>query len=1263
MISHLLCKRYALALAFSILGVFLFLAAGCQSGNTVSPGEVIRIQSGRLTDIGGSTVLYSRKFNFYIENLPEGWSVTREANDSSDVLDMEFSSSLQNLRAALQILPMSSEMDWQAQFTETRTLVEEASGSIIDSSANGPGNLVWKGYQSRANGKLRLHYSLYRHGVAYDLELWQTTASTDSDTALAISQADALIGSFNLINPTSFVYSGQRTEGILHDSPIYGYRIVGNADDGVIEAGLHQTMRETSRLVDFSMFSSEGFFFAVVPLWMDDLSPTPDALAASMGALFGASNADFVHRGRNGAFPSGLLYRELQREIPMGSEGKIGMQVLRVTQFDSHAYLLVAIIPPGYPTGIVERIRSLMNGFETRSVHSAFSEGPSQSTQERKESAVVFNNLGLYYIAQGELARAEPFIAHAWELEGETTTLLQNYADCLIGQEKFSAAEELLLMERHLLSNPELQSRLAFAQYRLGKNEEALASYSKAVSDGLMEEGPLVSYGYLLIEQGETDRARRLLTPIAKYLSSDHLKIVIAKSYAADGNHSITERELLSLRKNMAQTPEIAWQLFQLYLEQSRPEAILPLVEDLRDEINSPYLDFYAGIASYQLQDFKAATAYFNKAAEANLNDPEMRRWIELSDAAIGRNSATLFAKNPIDAVPSPLAIEKVIEKSPPDDYLTQFGAWHSYTGDAIFYEPGKPLRHTYYYHSHAHTAAGVSILNEIHIPFTPLYDDVYVNTLRVYGPDGQLVTDGDVSGAYLMDDTTTDLITLSKLLVIPIRGLEPGGSFELVVTIQSINTPREMPFKHVELNGSLPRMLSFVRFEGATDSILFADSEGVDEGKLHRVITPTSVEWTISDPLVYQYGRFLPDDYTVYPAVWIGARSTDWESLGKDYLTRVAEFLDPDPQAARVAEELTADLTDPQDIIDALMRHVQDTYAYRGVLFGVRAQIPNSVASILNSKSGDCKDLSVLMYQLLRARGIEAHLVLVNTRGWLFDQMPTLDQFDHMIIHVPSLLPQPFLDPTDRQLPIGLVSPHLSGLRALVLKEDEPFIAEIPALGPEEHSIAIMRDLRLSANGSVQVKETVTFSGYAGAALRYFLRNANPKDYYLAIRHTLNGRRPDLSFQNLIISNLNQRDLPLQLTYEYPLPRFYLSTSEHSRMAMVPPSWETLAIAVETEDIPRQVPYQIHSPVSVRVTNRYDLPNGWEIQAPQRIQPDSRFLDFSVNWELEDNRQVEKIIMNVRPTTIPAKDGAAFLQSLMDAERAFQPILTIDTN
>lgn len=1260
MITHLNRRQLAVSLCFGIFTALLLIAAGCHSSSPVPPGDAIRIQSGKLTDVGGTTVLYSRKFNFYIESLPSGWNVSRQANEAGDVLDMELAAEAHYLRAALQILPMDSETEWHSQFDETRSLLQEAGGSVVDVTAYGPGNLVWKGYRSRANGLLRFHYSLYRHGVTYDLEVWQTASGSDSDDSIASSQAEALVSVFNLINPTAFVYSSKRADGVIHDSPIYGYRIVGKAEEGALETGLLQTIRESSQLIDYTTLSNEGFFFAVAPLWLGDLHPTPEALTTAMGALFGASANDVQQRGRNGFFPSGLPYREVTRDVEMGAKGAKGMHVLRVTQSENYGYLLIAFVPPGYPQNIVARVRAFMDGFEIRPVHEAFRNGPQYGVQERAEAAVIFNNLSLFYISRGDLARGEPFIARAWELEGSSATLLNNYVDCLMGQGKFKEAEALLSKAGKLLNTPEVRSRLAFAQQKLGRPKEALENYSQAVTDGLLDEGTLVAYGYLLIEQGQAERARRLLTPLAKYLSSDHLKIVIAKSYTADGDPDRTERELKLLRKNMPQTPDIAWQLFQHYLDNSRPEEILALAEDLRDEISSPYLDYYSGVASYLLQDFEAAAAYFNKAAEANLNEPEMKRWVGLSDAAIGRNSAMLFSKTPIEAVAAPEAIKDVVNQTPPAHYLSQFGAWHSYTGESIYFEPGKPVRHTYYYNSHAHSAAGVSTLDEIHIPFVPLFDEACVNTLKVYAPDGSLINDGDVTGAYLMDDNSTGLITLRKILVIPIRGLQPGGRFELTVTTQSVGAPPEMPFKHIEMHGSLPRLLSFTRFEGATDKILFADSEGVNKGKLRRTVTSNAVEWLLADPVETQYGRFLPAMHDIYPAVWIGARTSDWAALGKDYLKRLKDFLEPDPLAAKTAQEITEGLTDPFDIISALTRYIQDNYAYRGVLFGVRAQIPNSVPFILNSKSGDCKDLSILLRQLLLARGIEANITLVNTREWLFDQMPTLDQFDHMILHIPALGEQPFLDPTERQLPVGLIPPHLSGLRTIVLDEDGPFIATIPISHEADNKITVERDITLDSNDNVTVKESVAFGGYESAALRYFLRNANPKDYALAIRHTLGERLPTLSFGQLVVLNLDDRHSPLVLTYEYSLPRFYLSKAGSVGIGQLPASWEICRITAEPEDYERKAPYRVRHPLNVSVTNRYHLPDGWEIEEPERTRPGGSYLNFASQWSRADGYYLEGTSLSLLPQILPASEGGSFLQALIDAEKALQPILII---
>lgn len=98
-----------------------------------------------------------------------------------------------------------------------------------------------------------------------------------------------------------------------------------------------------------------------------------------------------------------------------------------------------------------------------------------------------------------------------------------------------------------------------------------------------------------------------------------------------------------------------------------------------------------------------------------------------------------------------------------------------------------------------------------------------------------------------------------------------------------------------------------------------------------------------------------------------------------------------------------------------ALLRFVQSKIRYMGIELGSSSYIPNAPRTILQRRFSDCEDKTVLLISLLRAIGISAHPVLVNTdkTAFLHNTLPGLTQFDHVITQLTMSGKTYWVDPT----------------------------------------------------------------------------------------------------------------------------------------------------------------------------------------------------------------------------------------------------------
>src|SRR6185436_7664790 len=92
---------------------------------------------------------------------------------------------------------------------------------------------------------------------------------------------------------------------------------------------------------------------------------------------------------------------------------------------------------------------------------------------------------------------------------------------------------------------------------------------------------------------------------------------------------------------------------------------------------------------------------------------------------------------------------------------------------------------------------------------------------------------------------------------------------------------------------------------------------------------------------------------------------------------------------------EKLSDLQKAKRIYDYVVKEIR----YSSVDFRQSGLIPQSTANTLNSRIGDCKDVSTLFIAMCREVGLDAKLTLVctNDNGSNFLFMPTVD-FNHCI-------------------------------------------------------------------------------------------------------------------------------------------------------------------------------------------------------------------------------------------------------------------------
>jgi hypothetical protein len=216
-----------------------------------------------------------------------------------------------------------------------------------------------------------------------------------------------------------------------------------------------------------------------------------------------------------------------------------------------------------------------------------------------------------------------------------------------------------------------------------------------------------------------------------------------------------------------------------------------------------------------------------------------------------------------------------------------------------------------------------------------------------------------------------------------------------------------------------------------------------------------------------------------------------DWDAFRAWYGEAVRGFTEPDAQVRELAAKLTASKTTRDGRLQALFDFVADDIRYVNYVSG-EWWLPNRPQQLLARREGDCDDKALLLITLLKAVGIDAQEVMVQTRltgqpSIIRAHGAAIPLFDHGIAFLPGPNGGTYLDATSPQSRLGPL-PSMDA-RAVALRLDGPAeIVELPSSTPEEHGVDATWTLGLKPDGSADLQGEERATGDDAFWMRTYL-------------------------------------------------------------------------------------------------------------------------------------------------------------------------------
>lgn len=854
-------------------------------------------------------------------------------------------------------------------------------------------------------------------------------------------------------------------------------------------------------------------------------------------------------------------------------------------------------------------------------------------------SAQFMNQIGLWHHQRDETEAALRGFREASRLEPEDRTYLENITHALEKRERFDEALALMesAKERSFARDHGHLMRRAWLTLRASRADEATRQVLDLISDGYKQHGEMLEFINQLLDQEHAAGACAVADAYAKAQPEPRPRLWQAQ--AADRADE-PERAAELLERLIRDEPgylEAQYSLGELANRQGRHERALELAELVeKRQPDHVRLHLMRGWAHMGRKAYRDAKACFEKAAGLAPGDEAVQTALQEAAAALGQGSNREILA-PIEPVPLPerLAGRLGELRALPATYGQGHHAAILLWSRSLHYTAAAPMRST--------TRRLIRILNDegaddfstVEHTYDPLIERLHVNRVEVTDAEGRVVARAGAEDAYVLDAEDRAMATTDRTVHIQVPGLKAGHTLYCEITVERLAPAKTFPFLRHLFASSLPTRLETVTLAGeiggVAEQLHLAERVQVTRG-------PDSLVYEVADAPLTPDEPYQQPAETWAPVLVLAGKGASWEELGRNYLRDIADRMRADPTLEAQARELTKGLTGVREKARALSAFVQSSVRYKAIEFGVRGQIPNPPALTLQQRYGDCKDQALLLQQLLQAAGVRAHLALVNTDWEIDPGQPSLDAFNHAIVHVPDLPETRFIDTTASHLAAADHSPYgLWGLSALVLDPERPVLRKIPGPAPGSGDVVSSRRLSLLPPDGLRVAEVLTLHGYYASGMRGSFSRKEPKARFQHAQELLddlgNYRLEDFEFENLADPNA-----PAVLRLTYTVPNAVEERGGVVKLRL-PCAWETdyLRLPFLKE---RVTPFRWNTPFSLRSEVNWDASLAVAADSLKALQRrrESRF----GRWAMTAGSGL-RFEFAVQPGRHPAADYAEF--------------------
>lgn len=418
-------------------------------------------------------------------------------------------------------------------------------------------------------------------------------------------------------------------------------------------------------------------------------------------------------------------------------------------------------------------------------------------------------------------------------------------------------------------------------------------------------------------------------------------------------------------------------------------------------------------------------------------------------------------------------------------------------------------------------TKSGIDLVKEYTIP-------VYNNQNFLIEKANVLKSDGNVIKA---EQNKNQLV---------FTNLEEGDGVLLIYTLQTYQSSLlvEHFWDDFYFNSYFPTMFS--KYSLAVE----------DDKKFEYKMLNNKIELTVSDFenfKVYSWERgdnpkiedesYMPRLQDVADMLFISSIN-NWSEISDWYKKLSDSKAKVDYDVNKLYEEIFTKEKSNLNKLDKakeIYQYIVKSIRYSSVSFRQSGLVPQKASDLVNEKIGDCKDVSTLFVALCKKAGLDANLVLVNTRrnGLNAMSLPSIN-FDHCIAELNLDNEKYYLELTAENLPFGTIGENMINSFSLPIHNNSTKPINLDFKKRLENKISRNTEISFQGNKAIIKKNTIKIGSNASLMRSSYLYSSK-KERFESMQEAIIDDNPTLKLTKFEFNEgLDKVNTPVKYYVEY---------------------------------------------------------------------------------------------------------------------------------